>query len=142
MKKIILALSVVLLAFLSGCSASKTVADKNLYGSTWQLEYISGPRIAFEGLFPENKPQLTFAEKEKEVSGNSSCNGFSTSFALNGNGIKIETPKAMTMRFCEGGGEKVFLQMMEKVNKFSFDKDNKLNLMIDDVPMMRFKKVN
>lgn len=143
MKKYILVLSVVLFAILSSCNASKATASdsKGLYDVTWELDYISGPRIAFDGLFPEKKPQITFTEKDKNASGNSSCNGFTTSFTIDGKSIKIEQPKAMTMRYCEGGGEQVFLQTMDKVNKFSIDKDNKLNLMVDDVPMMRFKKV-
>jgi heat shock protein HslJ len=142
MKKYLFVVVVVMLFVLSGCTASKTVNSKDLYGTVWELDYISGPRIAFDGLFPEKKPQITFLEQEHNANGSTGCNGFSTSFTTDGNSIKIEQPQAMTMRYCEGGGEKVFLQTMEKVNKFSFDKDNKLNLMIDDVPMMRFKKAN
>jgi heat shock protein HslJ len=143
MKKNILFLAAVFLFLFNSCSTSKNAGtDKALYETTWQLEYISGPRIAFEGLFPEKKPEITFIKADNTVNGNSSCNGFSTSFELNGKTIKIETPKAMTMRYCEGGGEQVFLKTMEKINAYSFDKDNKLNLMIDEVPMMRFKKVN
>jgi hypothetical protein len=47
----------------------------------------------------------------------------------------------MTMRYCEGGGEQAFLEMMKKINKISVDKDGKLNLLLNDIPMMRFKKV-
>lgn len=41
--------------------------------------------------------------------------------------------------YCEPG-ETQLLNMMKKVNKFSFGKDDKLLLMIDGIPMMRFKK--
>lgn len=27
---------------------------------TWELDYISGPRIAFQGLYPNEKPSITF----------------------------------------------------------------------------------
>jgi len=40
-----------------------------------------------------------------------------------------------------GKGEKVFLNMMKKINKFEIDADGKLNLMINDVSMMRFHKI-
>lgn len=142
MKKYILLLSVFVFCVLTGCTTTKTAEAKNLYGVTWELEYISGPRIAFAGLFPENKPQITLTENEKSVHGTTSCNGYGTTFTINGNTIKFEQPNAMTMRYCEGGGEQVFLQTMEKINKFSIDSAHKLNLMIDDVPMMRFKKIN
>jgi heat shock protein HslJ len=143
MKKTVLFLATIFISLLSACSSVKNSdSAKGLYDTTWELEYISGPRIAFEGLFPEQKPRLTFTEKDKAVNGTTGCNGFGSSFTLNGKTIKIELPQAMTMRYCEGGGEAVFLKTIEKVNQFHIDKDNKLNLMIDAIPMMRFKKVN
>lgn len=141
MKKYMLLLSVFIFSIINGCTASKTNEARDLYGSTWELEYISGPRIAFEGLFPENRPQITFLEIDKTIRGTTGCNGYGTTFTSNGDAIKIAQPTAMTMRYCEGGGETVFLQTMEKINKFSIDHEHKLNLMVDDVPMMRFKKV-
>src|SRR5690606_27494349 len=36
---------------------------------TWELDYISGPRIAFAGLYPNKKPILTFDMAEGRVSG-------------------------------------------------------------------------
>jgi heat shock protein HslJ len=141
MRKSILFALIALAIILQGCAAKKNTS-LSLYGTTWELEYISGPRIAFDGLFPEKKPQITFTESGKTANGNNSCNGFSTSFTVEENAIKIEEPKAMTMRYCEGGGEKVFLDMMKKIDAFGIDKDHKLNLMIDGVPMMRFKKIN
>lgn len=48
----ILFFSAILLA--ESCDETKSSAEE-LYGTTWELEYISGPRIAFEGLFPEKK---------------------------------------------------------------------------------------
>ena len=42
------------------------------------------------------------------------------------------------MMYC-GEGEQQFLSMMKKINKYSIDKDGKLILMINEVPMMRFK---
>ncbi|TGD56713.1 META domain-containing protein [Flavobacterium humi] len=140
MKKYLLLLSVFIFSMINGCTASKTAVTKDLY-ATWELEYISGPRIAFEGLFPDNKPQITFVENGKTINGTTGCNGYGTTFTINGNAIEIAQPGAMTMRYCEGGGEQVFLKTMEKINKFTIDSDHKLNLMMDDVPMMRFKKI-
>lgn len=45
------------------------------------------------------------------------------------------------MIYCEGGGEEAFLKMLGKVNKIAFDSEGKLLLLLDDVPMMRFKKI-
>jgi len=142
MKKLSFTLAMALVLVLGACTATKkaTAYDK-MTGNSWQLEYITGVRIAFEGLYPEQKPQLSFNQKTQEVNGNTSCNPFSTNYtAKDPNFIKIEAPKAMTMRFCEGEGEKRFLDMLQKINKYDVTPDGKLVLLMDDIVAMRFIK--
>jgi heat shock protein HslJ len=124
-----------------GSTKSNSVATENnkLYDTTWELEYISGPRIAFNGLYPGKKPQITFNKDTKIAEGTNSCNGYSADYTIVGNSISFGEPGPTTMMYC-GPGEKVFLNMMKKINKYSFDQEGKLNLMINDVPMMRFQK--
>lgn len=122
------------------CATKKNVDNNQLYNSNWELEYISGPRIAFNALYPNKKPKITFDKTTKKVTGNNSCNGYSADYVLTDNSISFGEPGPSTMMFC-GEGEKVFLNMIKKINKYSFDKDGKLNLLIGNVPMMRFKKV-
>jgi len=130
-----------LILFISSCSTVKsTKTGESLSNATWELEYISGPRIAFEGLYPNKKPQITFNTKTNDVSGTSSCNGYSAKYTSNGKTISFGEPGPTTMMFCEGGGERTFLQMIKKVDNYSIDNDGKLNLNIGKVPMMRFKK--
>lgn len=139
-KKALLIISLVAI-FVSSCSMLKnTKTTNNLSDATWELEYISGPRIAFEGLYPTKKPQFTFNTTTNVVSGTSSCNGYSAKYTSDGKTISFGEPGPTTMMFCEGGGEQTFLQMIKKVNNYSIDKDGKLNLNIGEVPMMRFKK--
>ena len=133
---IILFFSAVLLA--ESCDEAKSSAEA-LYGPTWELEYISGPRIAFEGLFPEKKPQITFDKESGKVSGTDSCNGYFADYELAENTIVFGDPGPTTMMFC-GGSERQFLEMMKKIDGYSFE-DGKLNLLVGEVPMMRFKKV-
>jgi heat shock protein HslJ len=110
-----------------------------LFNTTWELEYISGPRIAFDGLFPEKKPQIAFDKETSKVSGTDSCNGYSADYELNQNALSFGEPGPTTMMFC-GGGERQFLNMMQKIDGYAME-DGKLTLLIGDVPMMRFKKV-
>ncbi len=126
---------------ISSCTTVKNdkTAD-NLSNTTWELEYISGPRIAFEGLYPNKKPQIIFNTTTNEVNGSSSCNGYMAKYTSDGKTISFGEPGPTTMMFCEGGGEQTFLQMMRKVNNYSVDNNGKLSLNIDEVPMMRFKK--
>lgn len=134
---IILLFSAVLLA--ASCDGT-TSNEEKLYGTTWELEYISGPRIAFDGLFPEKKPQITFNKESGKVTGTDSCNGYSADFELAENTIAFADPGPTTMMFC-GGSERHFLEMMKKIDGYSLE-DGKLNLLVGEVPMMRFKKVN
>ncbi|OUL60075.1 META domain-containing protein [Flavobacterium sp. AJR] len=138
---VLLFVSVLTLSFNSCTTMKDTPKTADLYNTSWELEYISGPRIAFEGLYPDKKPFIKFDEATKQVSGNAGCNGYSAPYTLKGNTLTFGEQGPTTMMFCEGGGEQTFLQMIKKINAYSIDKDGKLNLLLGDVPMMRFKKV-
>ncbi|WP_341215342.1 META domain-containing protein [uncultured Wocania sp.] len=134
-------LQITIFAFLIiSCASKKNMDSDKLYNTSWELEYISGPRIAFNGLYPDKKPKISFDKTTNKVEGNNSCNGYSADYTLNGKEMSFGEPGPTTMMFC-GEGEKVFLNTMKKINKYSFDEEGKLNLMIDDVTMMRFRKV-
>ncbi|KFF07916.1 META domain-containing protein [Flavobacterium hydatis] len=138
---VLLFVSVLTLSFNSCTTMKDTTKTADLYNTSWELEYISGPRIAFEGLYPDKKPFIKFDEATKQVSGNAGCNGYSAPYTLKGKTLTFGEQGPTTMMFCEGGGEQTFLQMIKKINAYSIDKDGKLNLLLNDVPMMRFKKV-
>jgi heat shock protein HslJ len=106
---------------------------------TWDLNYISGQRIAFEGLYPEKKPYVSFNFAQKVLSGNTTCNGFSSKYTITGNTINF-ADALKTMMFCEGGGEEAFLNMLKKVNRYALTDDSTLAFLIGDVAVMRFAK--
>jgi heat shock protein HslJ len=133
---IILFLGVLIVA---GSCNPKPDSSEELFNSTWELIYISGPRIAFDGLFPEKKPQISFNKETHMVTGTDSCNGYSADFELNGDSLSFGEPGPTTMMFC-GGGERQFLNMMQKIDGYIIQ-DGELNLMIGEIPMMRFKKI-
>lgn len=130
----------VLLLCLGACQSTKSSVD-NLYNTTWELEYISGPRIAFHGLYPDKKPKITFNKTTNNVEGNASCNGYRAEYTLKGDTISFGEQGPTTMMYC-GEGEQTFLSTIKKINKYSFDDEGKLVLMMDDIAMMRFKKAN
>ncbi len=106
----------------------------------WELDYITGIRIAFEGLYPEAKPQISFDFSHHEINGNTSCNTFSAAFTLEGQQVKVASPHAMTKVWCEGEGEKRFLNMLQKIEKYAVREDT-LRFYLDNIEMMRFSKV-
>jgi heat shock protein HslJ len=146
MKKYTFLLLSVFSLCLSACCSTKTKevsttqGKSDLYDFAWELEYISGPRIAFDGLYPDKKPYIQFKDAGSQFSGNTSCNGYSGKYNKKENSIQFGDA-IKTMIYCEGGGEETFLKMLGKVNKLAFDSENKLLLLIDDIPMMRFKKI-
>jgi heat shock protein HslJ len=130
-------LPIAILSLIVASCAQQENAEAELFDTTWTLEYMSGIRIAFEGLFPDRKPEITFDEGTGKVLGHSGCNGYSADFTVNQDEISFGEPGPTTMMYC-GEGEGQFLNMMERINRFGFDDEGNLNLMIDDVPMMRF----
>lgn len=135
-KALIVILLIVSPLIISGCSSQ----EGHLFNATWELEFISVPRIAFKGLYPKNKPVITFNQKTNKVEGTNSCNGYSADFKVAEAKISFGEPSPTTMQFC-GQGERVFLNMIKKVNAYHIDDEHKLNLKIDDVIMMRFKSI-
>lgn len=97
-----------------GCSGTKNIGDAELYNGTWVLEYISGPKISFNGIYPNKKPRISFDKKTEKVRGTNSCNGYSANFSLDGNKVSFGPPGPTTMMYC-GEGEKVFLKMMQRI---------------------------
>ncbi|TWI85417.1 heat shock protein HslJ [Lacibacter cauensis] len=116
--------------------ASVDAAVAKLEGN-WELNYISGSRIAFDGLYPEKKPFIRFDLANSQINGNTSCNGFSSKYTINGNNIKF-APGISTMMACPGNGEKAFNEMLLKVNRYALSDDNALTFLMGDIAVMRF----
>jgi heat shock protein HslJ len=134
-----------ILVFLStiliSCKCKKVDSVSKLEGN-WELNYVSGPRIAFDGLYPTKKPTINFDLKENHISGNSSCNSFNGKLVLDGNKIDLTQPMAMTKMMCQDGqGEQVFMSTLQKITSYDVTDDGKtLNLISGDIAMMRFTK--
>jgi heat shock protein HslJ len=123
-----------------GTHSDGIVPNQYDLSGTWELNFISGTKIAFNGLYPGKKPQLVFASSAPdEFSGNTGCNSIRGKFKTNDTEIKFDEPIAMTKMFCEGGGEQAFMNMLKKVNIFDLN-TNKLTFLVDDVEVMRFSK--
>ena len=143
MKKNIFFLLVVTV-FVTSCNVakSKKEADTSSLQGSWELNYISGPRIAFDGLYPDRKPVINFDIAENKVSGNNSCNSFSGKLVVEANKIDFTQPMMTTKMMCgDGQGEQVFMSTLEKINTFSISDDGKtLNFISGDIALMRFTK--
>lgn len=142
MKKVFLSLTILCLAFVS-CNTTKSTVNKSAsLEGTWELNYITGSRIAFDGLYPEKKPTIVFDLKENRVSGNASCNSYSGNLNVDGNKISFKDPMAMTKMMCKDiQGEDIYMSTLQKINSYSISEDGKtLNFIMGDIGMMRFTK--
>ena len=142
MKKISLTLILLCLTFLACNSTQTSLKMMNLLEGSWQLNYITGPRISFNGLYPDKKPTITFDLQESRVSGNNSCNQYFGNLIIDGNTINFKNAKiGMTMMACQGEGENVYMKTLEKIDSYSISEDGKtLNFIMGDIAMMRFEK--
>ena len=143
MKKVfilVLALAVAAVA----CTTKKNMGKKNddLSG-TWELDYISGPRIAFDGLYPNKKPFLKVETDSNRISGSTSCNNFFGKLNRDGHSISFKDGLGMTKMACPGQGESTFLSTLEKINKYDITDEGKtLHLIMGDIALMRFKRID
>lgn len=143
MRTIILTLAILCLAFTS-CDSTKSISKvNNTLEGTWQLNYITGPRIAFDGLYPNKKPTIIFDLKENKIFGNNSCNQYFGVLLLDGKKINFKDAKmGSTMMACPGTGESTYMKTLEKIDSYSISEDGKtLNFIMGDIAMMRFEKV-
>ena len=141
MKKLILMLAVSCLAFVSCNSVKNNKSQMTSLQGSWELNYITGPRIAFQGLYPDEKPTIMFDLKADLVSGGTSCNRYSGKPNVDGNKINFKNDMALTRMYCPGDGESVYLATLQKIDSYAVSKDGKtLSFMMGDIAMMRFTK--
>lgn len=143
MKKYVFAV-VFLGLMISSCNVFKCKKEgttSKLEG-TWELDYITGPRITFDGLYPNKKPTINFNVKGKQVSGNNSCNTFSGKLSVDGNKIDFTQPMATTKMMCTNSqGEQVFMSTLPKITSYDVTDEGKtLHFISGDIAMMRFTK--
>jgi heat shock protein HslJ len=135
-------LGIILFSCNSVQNKTTTTNSAEQLNGTWELNYISGPRIAFEGLYPNKKPTITFDTKENRVSGNNSCNSFTGKLNVDGHKISFKDGLASTRMMCmDNQGEQVFMDGLLKITSYDVTDNGKtLNFISGDIAMMRFTK--
>ena len=150
MKNIVLLSVIAFVSFTTACSNSKKIAaansnatvitDENKLNGNWQLTYITGTKIAFDGLFPNKKPTLLFKLPNTQISGNGGCNGYGGQVKIEGRNISF-SQVIHTMMACDGiNGENQFFNTLETVTTYSVNADTSLILLKGDIAVMRFVK--
>ncbi|OQD43896.1 META domain-containing protein [Croceivirga radicis] len=139
--KILKFASFILIIIGMSCTSSKAINQDMLYNHKWELESITGTKIAFNTLYPDKKPLIYFDKEKEHVRGNNSCNGYNAPINVLNGKISFGQPGPTTMRYC-GEGEQVFLKTIKEVNAYSITENNILELYKDDVILMKFHKTD
>lgn len=142
MKKFTLLSALVFMTFTSCNTTKNTTNSSNSLQGEWVLTFISGPRIAFDGLYPEAKPTINFEVTDKKVFGKNSCNNYSGALLVDGNKISFKDSKmAVTMMACPGNGDSVYMNMLEKIDSYKVTEEGKiLTFEGEGIALMRFEK--
>lgn len=113
---------------------------KYTLAGTWELNFIQDTSINFDSLYQGRKPGLLFTYGEHDIfSGHTGCNSMRGYYHAEDNSFKFREPIAMTKMSCEGDGEKKYLILLKKVNRYSVN-DSSLTLFRDDQALVRFSK--
>jgi heat shock protein HslJ len=118
---------------LTGCGGEPASL---LQGRDWTVASLAGKPV-----LQEPPITLTFAA-DGRLSGSASCNRFGAGYTVTGEGIAIE--KGMSsMMACEEpvmAQEQLFLSLLERVSRFSFDPDGALLLHTNDNRLIAAKR--
>lgn len=141
MKKITLLVVFICMSF-TFCTTKKVASEKTALEGKWELNYITGPKIAFDGLYPDKKPTIVFDIANNKISGNNSCNQYFGALVLDGKNINFKDAKmGMTMMACQGSGDKLYMETLQKIETYSITDEGKtLNFLIGNIVMMRFNR--
>ncbi len=136
MKHIIISIaSVIALTFLVSAQKNKTVENKSLKETVWELAKISG----FEMEKLDKKPYIVFANEANKVHGLGGCNTFGGKYEIDGNKLKVSDVFS-TMMACIPGmeTENRFVSAINKVNEYEI-KDGLLLLKQNNTILLTFK---
>ncbi|WP_224483374.1 META domain-containing protein [Robertkochia aurantiaca] len=123
---------------LSGAIAQQS-SETPLPEGKWELNFIIGLNMELDGLFPKEKPEISFDQKTSKLNGNTSCNDFSVSFRQTGNELELAEDLQQTVIACQGPAEPHFLYTIKRTDRFK-QEDDWLMLYEGELPLMRFKK--
>lgn len=142
-------LAIIVLSFalpLSSCAVLKKKSKNKSTESTainslegkWVLSFVAGGDL--KKLYKNHKPYIVFDLKNGLVSGNNSCNSFSGSIKVEGNKISYPQPFTQTLKACEGDGENIFMDALDKSKTFVFADENTVDFIGGDLGIMQFKR--
>lgn len=116
-------------------------SDEGDLEGTWELISIISSPTPFKDLYPTKKPTIAFDARPKQISGTTSCNSYTGAYNIDGNAISFGGGMTLTKMACQGNGESLFVERLNKTNRFFVKDQNTLMLLDGDVALLEFKKI-
>lgn len=106
----------------------------------WELRSVTGTKLSFEALYPDQKPSIAFNLPVMEVMGSTGCNSFTAAIAIDSNHIEFINLIA-TEKACNGIGEPTFINALKTVSTFTLQDSTTLSLMKSDTALLSFVRL-
>lgn len=139
MKNITSLLIIIILACSCKTGETKNSSPADLAGA-WELSAIENRE--FDKLFSNSVPTIQFDTAALKVMGRNSCNQYSGSYTAENTSISFDGSRMIsTKMFCEGGGEKVYMDALVSSNQYRVSSDGAtLTLLRDGKTTLTFTK--
>jgi heat shock protein HslJ len=121
----------------SSVSKPNSVSNANLVGTYWKLKELSSQNIQTKNSAKE--AHIIFSKEGAK--GSTSCNNFSTTYALDANELSISKSIMMTRMFCRGSVEGDFILALKKMRRYEVDGERLEIFDEDGVSLAKFESV-
>lgn len=137
MKNLFSLLGIALFLGLTSCTTQKVIDQNvNMLGQkTWTLNSLDGRSLDAKD-YTSGLPYLNFLPENK-ITGSTGCNELKSEYTYNKKGFDFLTT-ATTKKACNGSGEALFLNALDKVEKAKIENDKLVFLDDDKNEVMTF----
>jgi heat shock protein HslJ len=129
------------LLLVTACATTRQApkVDENLEGR-WQLaSFMPSQKKTLAEVFGERTVELRFNKATHGVAGTTGCNRFAGTFTADTINLKFSQNRVTTKMACPGYDEQVFLNAMDRVNRYRLV-ESQLELMQNEEIVMIFAK--
>lgn len=132
----------IIVFFLMACSASRkaTKQDNNLDGRWTLASFMPSEKKTLAEVFGDRAVELQFNKSTNGVAGTTGCNRFAGTYTADTANLTFSQNLALTKMACPGYDEQVFLNALNRVNRYRLVESQLELLQNDDILMIFAKK--
>jgi heat shock protein HslJ len=112
-------------------------SESSALNGRWELDSIAGAKLAFNAMYPDQKPSLILNLPAMQAEGSTSCNSYSSAFTIDSNHIEFINLTA-TEKACNGVGEPTFVNALKRATNYTLLDSTSLTLLRQDTILLKF----